>query len=267
MAMLTLEEYEKLAPYCEIKHEGVSVFYDTPTVITKWPINPFPFPHIYVRDVFPEDYYRQLQAALPPAETYKTLKALGRVGPNYSDARFVMPVTPENAQAMAEPFRAFWLKLAEWMLVGFGPDMLAKFEPFIQQRFEGGTHMEFYNEALLIQDWTTYSLGPHTDAPRKVLSFLFYLPADDSLAPLGTSIYVPKQPEFQCPGGPHHPFEMFDRMMTMPYLTNSLFAFVKTHNSFHGVGPITEGSARRDLLLYDIYVRNPPGLAPKPPTT
>lgn len=37
--MLTLEEYEKLAPYCEIKHEGMSVLYATPTMITKWRVD------------------------------------------------------------------------------------------------------------------------------------------------------------------------------------------------------------------------------------
>ena len=229
------------------------------------PIHAFPFPHIYVRDVFPEDYYRQLRAALPPAETYKTLRALGRVGPTYSDKRFVIPITKENAQAMAEPFRSFWTELADWMLVEFGTVMLSKFEPFLQQRFGNGTTLGCYNEALLIQDWTTYSLGPHTDTPRKVLSFLFYLPADDSLARLGTSIYVPKQPDFQCSGGPHHPFEMFDRVTTMPYLPNTLFAFIKSNKSFHGVEPITEGNVRRDLLLFDIYISNPPELAQKRP--
>lgn len=229
------------------------------------PINAFPFPHIYVRDVFPEDYYRQLRAALPPVETYKSLRALGRVGPTYSDKRFVIPITRENSQAMTEPFCSFWAGLADWMLAEFGSVMLAKFEPFLQQRFGNDMSQQFYNELLLIQDWTTYSLGPHTDTPRKALSFLFYLPADDSLARLGTSIYMPKQPGFLCTGGPHHPFEMFDRMLTMPYLPNTLFAFVKTHNSFHGVEPITEGSVRRDLLLFDIYVRNPPELAQKSP--
>ena len=37
--MLTLEEYEKLAPYCELKHEGVSVLYATPTRTTKWRVD------------------------------------------------------------------------------------------------------------------------------------------------------------------------------------------------------------------------------------
>ena len=225
------------------------------------PIHAFPFPHIYVRDVFPEHYYQQLRAALPPAETYKSLRALGRVGPTYSDQRVVIPITRENALTMAEPFRSFWTGLADWMLGEFGEAMLTKFRPYLQQRFGSGTTLGCYNEALLIQDWENYSLGPHTDTPRKVLSFLFYLPADETLARLGTSIYVPKQPDFQCSGGPHHSIELFDRVKTMPYLPNTLFAFIKSGRSFHGVEPINEGGVRRDLLLFDIYVNNPPELA------
>jgi hypothetical protein len=46
----------------------------------------------------------------------------------------------------------------------------------------------------------------------------------------------------------------------MPFAPNSLFAFFKTDNSFHGVEPVLDADTRRWLLLYDIYVRNP-----KPP--
>jgi hypothetical protein len=63
---------------------------------------------------------------------------------------------------------------------------------------------------------------------------------------------MPRDPAFLCPGGPHHPFDKFQRMRTMPYLPNSLFAFMKTANSFHGVEPIEEPGLQRDLLLYDV---------------
>ena len=228
-------------------------------------ISVFPFPHIYVRDVFPPDFYRELRAHLPPTETYRDLKALSRVNAGYPDGRLVMPVTPENVQALPEPLRGYWSRLAQWLLGGFGQMALSKFGPFLDQRFGDSRKMEFYDEALIVQDYTTYSLGPHTDNLRKVLSYLFYLPPDDSLAHLGTSIYVPKDRDFTCPGGPHHLFEKFDRVVTMPYLPNTLFAFLKTPNSFHGVEPITEGSVRRDLLLYDIKVKNPPELAQQAP--
>jgi hypothetical protein len=41
-------------------------------------------------------------------------------------------------------------------------------------------------------------------------------------------------------------------MLTMPYLPNSLFGFLKTQNSFHGVEPVKEVDVQRNLLLYDI---------------
>jgi FkbM family methyltransferase len=37
--MLTLEEYEKLNPRCEITHEGKRVLFATPTVFTKWRVD------------------------------------------------------------------------------------------------------------------------------------------------------------------------------------------------------------------------------------
>ena len=37
--MLSLEEYEKLNPRCEILHEGIKVLYATPTVFTKWRVD------------------------------------------------------------------------------------------------------------------------------------------------------------------------------------------------------------------------------------
>jgi hypothetical protein len=237
------------------------------------PVNLYPFPHIYVRDVFPPDFYGLLRERLPPAGVYKDLKELNRVGAGYPDTRLVMMVSPENIQGLAEPLRGFWDELARWLLGGFGATVLAKFGQFLDRRFGDSRAMQYYDEAMIVQDYTTYSLGPHTDSPQKAASFLFYLPPDDALAHLGTSIYIPKDPSFTCHGGPHHPFERFERMATMPYLPNSLFAFVKTHNSFHGVEPIRETGIRRDLLLYDIKVQNPPELkqqataAPQPATS
>jgi hypothetical protein len=77
------------------------------------------------------------------------------------------------------------------------------------------------------------------------------------MAHLGTSLYVPKDPQFTCPGGPHHEFDRFRRMLTMDYLPNTLFAFMKTPRAFHGVEPITQTDVQRDLLLYDIKVIEP----------
>jgi len=229
--------------------------------IANTPINTHPFPHIYVRDVFPEDFYRELRAHLPPAEAYRNLKAMGRVSADYPDTRLVFPLTPDNVQALGEPFITFWTWVAQQFLTGdFQQLMLSQFRAFLEQRWGRTDNLKFQDEALIVQDHSTYALEPHTDTLKKVLSFLFYLPADDSMSHLGTSIYAPKDTGFICSKGQHYPFDRFHLVTTMPYLPNALFAFVKTVNSFHGVEPIAAPAVRRDLLLYDIKVQNPPEL-------
>jgi len=229
------------------------------------PIQMFPYPHILVHDVFPQDFYQRLRENLPPASAYKTLKELGRVSKNYADTRSALPLTPDLVSALPEPYRAFWSEMASWLLGGpFARVVLHKFAALLAQRFKNPNAVEFRHESLLIQDRTSYSLGPHTDSPAKVISFLFYLPADASMPHLGTSVYMPKDPAFLCPGGPHHGFEKFNRLLTMPYVPNTLFGFLKTANAFHGVEPIAETNVERALLLYDIKVQNDPAAAPAP---
>ncbi|HZQ13312.1 MAG TPA: hypothetical protein VFB31_10945 [Pseudolabrys sp.] len=220
------------------------------------PVRPFPYPHIYVPDVFPSDFYTEIQhnipdpAAMVPIEQARNIKG-------YNE-RFVMEISGQQTQALPAAKKEFWTNFSSWLLSGrFMNLMMQKFGPFLQQRFRGMQGLQFFNEGLLVEDITKYALGPHTDSPRKVLTFLFYLPKDASQAHLGTSIYVPRDGTFTCPGGPHYGFDKFQRIATMPFLPNALFAFVKTDNSFHGVEPVTDPDTRRWLLLYDVYVRAP----------
>jgi hypothetical protein len=232
------------------------------------PVQLFPFPHIYVRDVFPDDFYKRLRAHIPPASAFDTLKKLNRVTGDYPDSRLVFPVTPHDVATLDEPYRSFWNETGAWLLGGeLAPFVLSKFEGILAQRFANPADEPFVSEALLVQDYTTYRLPPHTDSPKKAVAFLFYLPEDDSMSHLGTSIYVPRDRRLVSDGGGYCRPEDFDLMMTMPYVPNSLFAFVKTPNAFHGVEPITDRNVRRDLLLYDIKVKNAPapGLFKAPP--
>jgi hypothetical protein len=58
-------------------------------------IQPYPFPHIYVRDVFPSDFYEEMRRQLPPKDAFKTLTALHRAGGGYSDSRLVAATPPK----------------------------------------------------------------------------------------------------------------------------------------------------------------------------
>jgi hypothetical protein len=181
------------------------------------PLQLYPFPHFFARDVFPADYYAQIQRHLPPASALKSLEE-ARGAQGYPD-RFVMPLGGDLPESLSD------------------------------------AQLEITDELLLVRDRSRYSLGPHTDKPAKVISVLFYLPADERLARHGTSIYLPKEEGFTADGGAHLPFEGFERLATMPFVPNSVFAFAKTSASFHGVEPIAEEGVERNLLLYDLRFR------------
>ena len=226
------------------------------------PVMAYPYPHLLVHDVFPRDFYRQILAHLPSGEHLRPIHELRGVPDVYKD-RWILPVLPEFINKLASPLREFWLALGEALFRGnFGQLLISRFEPFLRSRFEREPNVQFRDEALLVYDHTNYSLGPHTDSPRKILSVLFYLPEDDARPELGTSVYVPKDENFRCEGGPHYPFDGFRRMTTMPYVPNTMFAFLKTPESFHGVEPVTEPNFHRTLLLYDLHLAKQSPTAP-----
>lgn len=217
-------------------------------------MRPYPYPHLYVEDVFPDGFYRRLRDCLPPAAAYRSLAETGRVSPGAYKERSIFFFEEEALAGLPEDSAGFWRETADWLLdeemLGL---LLAKFDGAIRQRFEGHAgHVRLVPEACLVKDGAGYAIGPHTDAPHRLLSLLFYLPPDDRWADCGTSIYVPRERGFTCEGGPHYLPEPFERLATMPYRPNGLFAFMKTNNAFHGVEPVTDPAIERDLLLYDI---------------
>lgn len=219
-------------------------------------IQPSPFPHVYVEDIFPAEFYAAIQHHRLPDEAYRRLSDTGRVsGDAYKTQLCLMH---DDVSAAADAGRAFWRDFfATFDDRAFAAVWLELFGPIIRERLlddfpDIGDGMRMRGEFLLMRDLPTYALGPHTNSPSKIVSVLFYLPADDSHAELGTSLYLPRDPGFVCRGGPHHPFAGFNRVDTMPYRPNTLFAFPKTKRSFHGVEPLPSNPYRRDLLLYDI---------------
>lgn len=194
--------------------------------VRKWP-----FSHFYVNDVFPASFYEEVLAFLPPPDGYSSGKS------DYHGRKFADPTQNQLFSfLLSEEFLKTVITLFLPEFKDAFPD--AKFHPKMDLR--------------LVLDSKNYSIGPHTDAKWKVVSLLFYLPHDDSLSALGTSVYAPKDPSFRCPGGPHHPFDQFERLWTAPFIPNSCFGFFKTDNSFHGVEPITI-PCRRDVLLWNLY--------------
>jgi hypothetical protein len=220
-----------------------------------------PFPYFYLLEAFPTDFYAEMRRNWPESSSLVSISETGRVQAGAYKERLIVPLRKSGMDSLDPQRRPFWLDFAQWFLgARVFAAMMQKFDPHIEKRFgDALPRLEFSPEALIVRDLTDYSIGPHTDVQSRVLSALFYCPDDDSRPQLGTSVYAPLAPDFRCAGGPHYPHKKFERLATMEYRANSLFVFLKTDNSFHGVEPISDTDVERDVLLYDVRVSDPEG--------
>ena len=209
-----------------------------------------PFPYFHVEEAFPRAFYARLLAALPPLEAYAPIGETGTItAPGSYAQRYILDV---RDLAVRSPF---WAHALPWLSSErLAAGIIGKFRSAWRERFGPDTKVGYRVDLRLVRDFTNYAIGPHTDAPQKLVSLLFYLPRDESLRRFGTSVYSAKDPTFRCEGGPHYGFERFEKVATAPFLPNSVLGFPKLARSFHGVEPIADEGVERDLLLYNLYV-------------
>jgi hypothetical protein len=227
-------------------------------------VRPYPFPHFYVRPVFPEPFYKQLLERLPPTTIMKNISEAGRVGQKNdagradaaaSQPRWITDLATIEEHEEKSGNDGFWRSFSSWLLgTEFQQLIMSKFRVGISERFGAGSKLATDVEARFVRDFTKYSIGPHTDMPRKLISLLFYVAKDEVLRDTGTSLFVPRDPAFSCDGTRWYKFKSFKKTATMEFVPNALFAFLKTDRSFHGVEEINHPQVERNVLLYNVYV-------------
>jgi len=224
------------------------------------PINSFPFPHLFVQDIFSDIFYSQIQKNLPAQNLLTSMPELypeEREFEAYKD-RYVMDLAREESINKIEKTKQeFWMGLGDNFKNGKLSDLLRnKFQYYLNMRFKLIDNVSFLSEIKLINDRKNYASSPHTNHPRKVVSVIFYLPTDLSQKLSGTSIYIPKDLNFiaQNKEYKHYPHEHFHKVITMPFLPNSAFCFIKTNNSFHGVEKLEMEDTDRWTLQFDILL-------------
>ena len=215
-----------------------------------------PYPHYYVEQVFPDDYYRELLSHLPESTVYENLFEVTTLKLDHFRHRDQRDFTAGWTKLLPAHLRDFWESFNRWFL---SPELAqAVLDSFAAQLPAEQSRPEVAVESQLIRHRAGYFLGPHSDLYTKLVVLLIYLAPDESASHLGTSLYVPKEPGFRCPAGTHYQFEDFVRVKTVPYRPNSLLAFLRSDVSFHGVEPLSPEDVTaggRDLIQYVLYDR------------
>ena len=220
------------------------------------PILNFPFPHIFVENIFTEKFYSKIQDNLLDLKEMTSMADLYN-DKNYYKERMVFDFAiEESIQKVSKDKRDFWLSFHKSMYQNLSHVLEVKFKKFLDMRFTYLENVSYTKRMQLVYDKKHYSLGPHTDHPSKVLSLLIYLPKDRSQISTGTSLYMPKDPKVLDKELPHthYPREDFLKVITMPYVPNSAFCFIKTNNSFHGVEALDMENTARWSIQYNLHV-------------
>ncbi|GAB3365552.1 MULTISPECIES: FkbM family methyltransferase [Giesbergeria] len=220
-----------------------------------------PFPYLVVDNIFPPDYYQQILANFPGLDAVRPLSESGRVQKGSYKERLTVLFNPEDFSRMSPKQIEFWSEFASWLYSeAFLSAVIFKFRQTLESRISNIINAEgkinVRGDALLVNDQTNYAIGPHTDAPHRLVTFLFYMPENDKDRDLGTSIYLPKKEGFTCWGGPHYPHDQFDLVDTVEFLPNRLLMFPKTEKTFHGVEPVLREGVNRKLLINNIRILN-----------
>lgn len=217
-----------------------------------------PFPHYYIEQVLPEDYYEQLLKHLPGSSVYENLYEVTDLKLDHFRHRYQRDLNEGWTNALPLALQNFWNSFNEWFLSAqLAEAFLESFtEPLRPRIGEREAWPEVSVEAQFIRHRAGYFLGPHSDLYTKLVVVLVYLAPDARAARLGTSLYRPRREGFSCPDSKHYPFEDFIRVKTAPYKPNSLLAFVRSDVSFHGLEPLTEAdvaSEGRDVIQYVVH--------------
>src|SRR5215217_3337438 len=210
-----------------------------------------PFPHFYLENVFPDDYYQELLRNLPSTDVYENLYEVTDLKLDHFRHRNQRDMDAGWAERLPSELQTFWTTFNNWFL---GPDLAqAVLGSFRSQR---SLWPEVSVESQFIRHRAGYFLGPHSDLYTKLVVLLIYLAPDNSAEHLGTSLYRSKDPTFSCRDSKHYPFEDFIRVKTAPYKPNSLLAFMRSDISFHGLEPLSETDVvteGRDVIQYVLH--------------
>lgn len=211
-----------------------------------------PFSHFQVNDLLPRDIYQELVARKPAVELYGASSQYAAV--SSETPRRTFSLTDKSLSRLCDADRQLWLGVRDaFGSKQFRSAVFARLSKGLAYRF--GIHesetagLRYYPLPDLYRETAGYSIAPHPDTRRKVVTMQFCLAADDSQADLGTEFYRLSLNPLNLLREPRG-FEIVKRP---PFLPNSCNVFTVLNTvfvkSWHGRTTLRADSGTRDSLL------------------
>jgi hypothetical protein len=205
-----------------------------------------PFLHLALENIFPEDTYAAMLAAMPSVADYRAMSGRSKSArrEDGSPTRVKIDLFPEFIRHLPAGKRRVWsevgLVLRSKALRNAFVDKLA---PALERRFGPGfAGLGHYVTPILTRDTAGYQISTHSDTHWKAITAQIYLPPDGSITHLGTVFHE------QLSSG-----EM-KRSCQMRFAPNSGYAFAVGENTWHSVDPVGPEIRSRDSILLTYFL-------------
>ena len=212
-----------------------------------------PFPHVAVHSFLPPEVYAEVVSRRLPAEHYE---AVAHGYKNRGRLRF----DGESLRRLPSAEQTFWFSVRSALgSVELKKTIFEKFAAALALRFgcDPGQASGLDGFALpeLYRETEGYSIKPHPDTRKKVVTLQISLAPDETQADLGTEFYRLSL----NPARWSREFKGFEMVRRMPFSPNSGYAFVVFNTlqvrSWHGRSELRKGCGVRDSLLNIWYAK------------
>ncbi len=209
-------------------------------------VDPRPFYHLKLAEVFPAHVYRAMLDAMPNAADYRPMHGRSKKLDleDGTHTRVKIDLFPEYIRHLPPE------KLHIWRMVGAAlcsePVKNAfrrKLAPALEKRFgKDFASVGMFPIPILTRDIPGYLIPPHTDTHWKGITVQLYLPRDESNTDIGT-IFHDVLPDGSKP-----------KATQMRFAPNAGYAFAVHDDTWHSADPVHDGVKTRDSILLTYFV-------------
>jgi len=206
-----------------------------------------PYDNFYMSTVFEQVTYDRLLFSLPSRSDYEQFLHPDAKVSEYESTRLRFPLLDSNLNKTKD--KEFWQELTKACVSKeLHQAIFKKLEGDIKARFKMPImDIPCHPEAFLFKDITGYKISPHSDSPKKVVTFQLYLPEDESNVDVGTIVYTQdKQQKSQ-----------FHKVKQYRFAPNTGYGFAVSRKSWHGVEPLGKPGLERNTLMIIYYLDKP----------
>ena len=177
-----------------------------------------PFPHIFFRNFFPEDFY---------AELIKSIPSNGYEAVTDDSTRMALRLYGDNVGRIDASLRDMWAAVSAMLTSRQVEDAICRqLKEGLEIRARGdkvgkAEDLRLVAKPVLYRDKDGYRIIPHSDTRKKVVTMQLYCPADESQRELGTTLY-----QASLKGLLHVGSYGLEPVKTLPFLPNVGYAFV-----------------------------------------